>query len=59
MRRGRMGMVPTIAPQYTKFGPQYAIYDDSPEWGSASGAGALGGVYGSMGIRGSWRGRIR
>ena len=29
------GMVPTIAPQYTKFGPKYAIYDDSPEWGSA------------------------
>ncbi len=30
------GDVPTIAPQYTKFGPQYPIYDDSPEWGSAS-----------------------
>ena len=30
------GDVPTIAPQYTKFGPKYAIYDDSPEWGSAS-----------------------
>jgi alpha-L-rhamnosidase len=30
------GMVPTIAPQYTKFGPKYAIYDDSPEWGSAA-----------------------
>jgi len=30
------GMVPTIAPQYTMFGPAYAIYDDSPEWGSAS-----------------------
>jgi alpha-L-rhamnosidase len=30
------GMVPTIAPQYTMFGPKYAIYDDSPEWGSAS-----------------------
>jgi alpha-L-rhamnosidase len=30
------GMVPTIAPQYTKFGPRYAIYDDSPEWGSAA-----------------------
>lgn len=29
------GMVPTIAPQYTKFGPKYAVYDDSPEWGSA------------------------
>src|SRR5205085_5051877 len=24
------------APQYTRFGPKYAIYDDSPEWGSAS-----------------------
>jgi hypothetical protein len=30
------GDVPTIAPRYTKFGPAYAIYDDSPEWGSAS-----------------------
>jgi alpha-L-rhamnosidase len=30
------GMVPTIAPQYTMFGPKYPIYDDSPEWGSAS-----------------------
>ena len=30
------GMVPTIAPQYTRFGPKYAIYDDSPEWGSAT-----------------------
>jgi hypothetical protein len=30
------GDVPTIAPQYTRFGPKYAIYDDSPEWGSAS-----------------------
>ena len=29
------GDVPTIAPQYTVFGPQYPIYDDSPEWGSA------------------------
>lgn len=29
------GSVPTIAPQYTKFGPKYAIFDDSPEWGSA------------------------
>jgi alpha-L-rhamnosidase len=29
------GGVPEIAPQYTKFGPQYPIYDDSPEWGSA------------------------
>jgi hypothetical protein len=30
------GDVPEIAPQYTKFGPQYPIYDDSPEWGSAT-----------------------
>ena len=30
------GGVPTIAPQYTTFGPKYPIYDDSPEWGSAS-----------------------
>lgn len=30
------GLVPTIAPQYTMFGPKYPIYDDSPEWGSAS-----------------------
>jgi len=30
------GDVPTIAPQYTKFGPKYPIYDDSPEWGSAA-----------------------
>ncbi len=30
------GMVPTIAPQYTQFGPKYPVYDDSPEWGSAS-----------------------
>jgi alpha-L-rhamnosidase len=30
------GMVPTTAPQYTMFGPKYPIYDDSPEWGSAS-----------------------
>jgi hypothetical protein len=29
------GDVPTIAPQYTRFGPKYAVYDDSPEWGSA------------------------
>jgi len=34
------GDVPTIAPQYTRFGPQYPIYDDSPEWGSASVLGA-------------------
>ncbi len=31
------GMVPTTAPQYTVFGEQgYGIFDDSPEWGSAS-----------------------
>ena len=30
------GIVPTIAPQYTHFGPKNAVYDDSPEWGSAS-----------------------
>jgi|HubBroStandDraft_6_1064221.scaffolds.fasta_scaffold12467_5 alpha-L-rhamnosidase len=30
------GMVPTIAPQYTRFGPEYPVYDDSPEWGSAT-----------------------
>jgi alpha-L-rhamnosidase len=29
------GDVPTIAPQYTIFGPTYAVFDDSPEWGSA------------------------
>ena len=30
------GMVPTIVPEYTRFGPKYAIFDDSPEWGSAT-----------------------
>lgn len=31
------GMVPTIAPEYTVFGKQgYGVFDDSPEWGSAS-----------------------
>lgn len=32
------GGVPTIAPQYTKFGTaaKYSVFDDSPEWGSAS-----------------------
>ncbi|MGA3129816.1 MAG: family 78 glycoside hydrolase catalytic domain [Terracidiphilus sp.] len=30
------GMVPTIAPQYTVFEPKYAIFNDSPEWGSAA-----------------------
>ncbi len=34
--QGPDGIVPTIAPQYTKFGPKNAIFDDSPEWGSAS-----------------------
>jgi hypothetical protein len=29
------GDVPTIAPQYTRFGPKFAQFDDSPEWGSA------------------------
>jgi hypothetical protein len=32
----RDGCVPTIAPQYTQFGPKYAVFDDSPEWGSAA-----------------------
>jgi hypothetical protein len=30
------GMVPTIAPQYVVFEPKYAIFNDSPEWGSAA-----------------------
>ena len=30
------GRVPTTAPQYAVFGPENAIFDDSPEWGSAS-----------------------
>lgn len=31
------GMVPTTAPQYTVFATQgYGVFDDSPEWGSAS-----------------------
>jgi len=32
------GLVPTIAPQYVVFGtdPKNAVFDDSPEWGSAS-----------------------
>ncbi len=34
--QGVDGMVPTIAPRYTRFGPKYAVYDDSPEWGSAA-----------------------
>ncbi len=34
--QGSDGMVPTIAPQFVKFGPKYPVYDDSPEWGSAA-----------------------
>jgi hypothetical protein len=31
------GMVPTTAPEYTVFAKQgYGVFDDSPEWGSAS-----------------------
>jgi len=31
------GMVPTIAPEYVIFGEHgYGVFDDSPEWGSAS-----------------------
>ena len=30
------GMVSTIAPQYVVFEPKYAIFNDSPEWGSAA-----------------------
>lgn len=30
------GNVPTIAPQYVVFPPKYAVFNDSPEWGSAS-----------------------
>jgi alpha-L-rhamnosidase len=32
------GLVPTTAPQYVVFGKdaQYSVFDDSPEWGSAS-----------------------
>ena len=30
------GMVPEIAPQYVVFGPKYGVFDDSPEWGSAT-----------------------
>jgi alpha-L-rhamnosidase len=46
------GMVPTIAPQYTMFGPKYPIYDDSPEWGSASilSAWAAYRFYGDAGV---------
>ncbi len=34
--QGPNGGVPTTAPQYLKFGPQWAIYDESPEWGAAA-----------------------
>ncbi|WP_235011691.1 alpha-L-rhamnosidase [Bryocella elongata] len=30
------GIVPTIAPEYTRFGSIYGSFDDSPEWGSAA-----------------------
>ena len=30
------GIVPTIAPEYTRFGTNYGSFDDSPEWGSAA-----------------------
>ncbi|MGB0081329.1 MAG: family 78 glycoside hydrolase catalytic domain, partial [Terracidiphilus sp.] len=30
------GMVPTTAPQYVIFEPKFAIFNDSPEWGSAA-----------------------
>ncbi len=30
------GCVPTIAPQYTTFGQQWDVFNDSPEWGSAA-----------------------
>lgn len=30
------GMVPTIAPQYVVFEPKFAMFNDSPEWGSAA-----------------------
>jgi hypothetical protein len=30
------GMVPTIAPQYVVFEPKYAVFNNSPEWGSAA-----------------------
>jgi alpha-L-rhamnosidase len=31
-----IGMVPTIAPEYVVFKPDYGVFDDSPEWGSAA-----------------------
>jgi hypothetical protein len=30
------GRVPEIAPQYVVFSPNYGVFDDSPEWGSAA-----------------------
>lgn len=30
------GRVPEIAPQYVVFAPNYGVFDDSPEWGSAA-----------------------
>ncbi len=32
----KAGMVPEIAPQYVVFDPQWEIFNDSPEWGSAT-----------------------
>jgi hypothetical protein len=32
----KAGMVPEIAPQYVVFDPQWDIFNDSPEWGSAA-----------------------
>ena len=30
------GRIPEIAPQYVLFEPQWGVFDDSPEWGSAA-----------------------
>ncbi len=32
----KLGRVPEIAPQYVLFQPNWGIFDDSPEWGSAA-----------------------
>jgi len=32
----KLGRVPEIAPQFVLFQPQWGIFDDSPEWGSAA-----------------------
>ena len=32
----KLGRVPEIAPQFVLFEPQWGIFDDSPEWGSAA-----------------------